>query len=469
MKKHVYLFASILALFVVMSCNTHNEQNKESKPLFTGADGEIELIVLDPGHFHASLLQKFPQNQVNDSVLVYAPDGDELYQYLQRIKDYNQRADNPTNWYEIVYAGHDYLEKMIEAKKANVVVIAGNNAKKTEYIFKSINAGYNVLADKPMAISKKDFELLKKTYESARENNVYLYDVMTERYDILNTLTRELVNNKALFGDLQEGTPDEPAIILESLHHFFKEVSGSTLVRPAWFYDVEQQGEAIVDVATHLVDLVSWQCFPDEVIDYNSDVNITRAKHWPTKLTKDDFIRSTAMQIYPDFLKKYLKEDTLCVYGNGTIHYQVKGKNISVTALWNYQAPAGGGDTHHALYKGTLATVEIEQNEEENFISQLYIEKKPEVDGAVFESTLQELITELQKTYPYLSTKKITTDRYQIVAPVENRKGHEDYFGMVAAKYFQYLVNRDMPEWEISNTLTKYFITTSALEMVKAE
>ena len=469
MKNHVYLFASILAILVLLSCNTQNRENKESKHLFTGADGEIELVVLDPGHFHASLLQKFPQKQVNDTVLVFAPEGDELNQYLRSIEGYNQRADNPTDWYGVVYTGNDYLEKMIGEKKGNVVVLAGNNGKKTDYIAKSINAGYNVLSDKPMAINREGFELLKATFDSARVQDLYLYDVMTERYDIINTLTRELVNNKALFGDLQVGTADEPAITMQSVHHYFKEVSGNVLVRPAWFYDVEQQGEGMVDVATHLVDLVNWQCFPTELIDYSRDVKLIGAKHWPTKLTLGDFTRSTTLEAYPELLKKYLKDDILHVYGNGTINYQVKGKNISVTALWNYQAPEGGGDAYSALIKGTLATVAIVQNEEEHYIKQLYIEKNQAADGIAFESALHDLITELQQTYPYLSTKKIRADRYQIVAPVEKRKGHEDYFGMVAAKYFQYLVNRDMPEWEISNMLAKYFITTAALELAKAE
>lgn len=469
MKTHLHLFASILTTLIILSCNTQNKESKESKHLFTGADGEIELAVLDPGHFHASLLQKFPQKQVNDTVWVYAPKGDELDQYLRSIEGYNQRADNPTDWNEVVYAGNDYLEKMIGEKKGNVVVLAGNNGKKTDYIAQLINAGYNVLSDKPMVISKDGFELLKATFDSARVHDLYLYDVMTERYDIINTLTRELVNNKELFGDLQVGTTDEPAINMQSVHHYFKEVSGNVLVRPAWFYDVDQQGEGLVDVATHLVDLVNWQCFATGLIDYGKDVKITGAKHWPTKLTLDDFTRSTTLEAYPEFLKKYVIDDILHVYGNGTINYQVKGKNISVTVLWNYQAPEGGGDAYSALIKGTQANVAIVQNKEENYIKQLYIDKNQATDGKVFESALKNLITELQKTYPYISTKKISADRYQIVIPVEKRKGHEDYFGMVAAKYFQYLVNRDMPEWEISNMLTKYFITTSALELAKTK
>jgi len=75
--------------------------------------------------------------------------------------------------------------------------------------------------------------------------------------DILNEIEKILIRDKELFGEIQKGTPDEPAVSLESTHHFYKNVSGKPLVRPAWYYDVEQQGEGIVDIATHLVDLVT--------------------------------------------------------------------------------------------------------------------------------------------------------------------------------------------------------------------
>ena len=52
-------------------------------------------------------------------------------------------------------------------------------------------------------------------------------------------------------------------MVKESVHHFYKIVSGSPVIRPAWFFDTSQQGEGIVDVTTHLVDLIQWGCFPD--------------------------------------------------------------------------------------------------------------------------------------------------------------------------------------------------------------
>ena len=38
---------------------------------------KIQLVVLDPGHYHAALVQKKTYNRVSPLVLVYAPDGPE--------------------------------------------------------------------------------------------------------------------------------------------------------------------------------------------------------------------------------------------------------------------------------------------------------------------------------------------------------------------------------------------------------
>lgn len=460
--------ALLLTCTFMLSCNSQNRRSAvDSATVFTGKRGEIKLVVLNPGHFHASLLQKFSQPLVNDTVFVYAPEGKELDQYLTSIEAYNTRPEDPTNWVVIVYKGKDYLERMISNQKGNVVVLAGNNKKKTEYIVESINAGYNVLSDKPMTINKENFHLLSTAFDRAKDYNVYLYDVMTERYETINSLTRELLKDRELFGKLQHGTPDDPAVVMENLHHFYKEVSGVPLVRPAWFYDIEQQGESIADVATHLVDLVQWQCFPDEVLDPTRDVILTAATHWPTKMTLEQFSRSTGLDSFPAFLQKYVEDSLLEVFANGTINYQLKGVNMSVTARWNYESTDGGGDTYNGLIKGTNASIEIVQDNTVDYRKELFIRKDKSIDEQTFDANIAGVVSGLQNLYPYLSAEKVSEGRYQIIAPAEFRKGHEDFFGMVADTYFGFLVNRDMPEWEISSMITKYNTTTSALEMTE--
>ncbi len=72
---------------------------------------------------------------------------------------------------------------MIEEKKGNVVVLSGNNQKKAEYIFNSLQNGFHVLADKPMVITTADFSVLQNAFETAREKNLLLLRyLMTKRY-----------------------------------------------------------------------------------------------------------------------------------------------------------------------------------------------------------------------------------------------------------------------------------------------
>jgi len=252
MKQYLKIVAIGLML---LSCVQKNNNATKEETIFTGEMGEIQLIVVAPGHFHANLLQKSSMPQVNDSVFVYAPAEDAgLKQYLSAIESFNQRDKDPTNWQTIVYTGGDFLNKMVTDKKGNVVILAGNNKEKTGYILSAVDAGLNVLSDKPMAIKREDFHLLQEAYANAEAHNVLLYDMMTERYDLLNIIEKKLINNQDFFGELQTGTPEDPAVYMESVHHFYKEVSGAPLIRPAWYYDVEQQGEGIADVTTHLID-----------------------------------------------------------------------------------------------------------------------------------------------------------------------------------------------------------------------
>ncbi|MDX9795009.1 MAG: Gfo/Idh/MocA family oxidoreductase, partial [Kiritimatiellia bacterium] len=184
MKTNIILCASAAAALLA-GCD------KNSKACCSACgEGAIKLITLDPGHFHAALVQKRMYPQVSPAVHVYAPEGADLKMHMDRINGFNTRAEEPTAWQSVVYTGPDFFEKMLEDKAGNVVVLAGNNARKTEYILKSVQAGYNVLADKPMAITPKDFELLKQAFDAAREKGVILYDIMTERYEITTLLQR---------------------------------------------------------------------------------------------------------------------------------------------------------------------------------------------------------------------------------------------------------------------------------------
>jgi hypothetical protein len=163
---------------------------------------------------------------------------------------------------------------------------------------------------------------------------------MTERHEITCILQRELARMPELFGTLEKGSPGQPAVVMESVHYFFKEVAGKPLIRPAWFYDVRQEGESIPDVGTHLVDIVQWVCFPDQRLDWRKDIKVRDARRWSTRLTPEQFKRSTGLGRYPDFFKKDIGPDgALEVYANGEVAYALRGVHAKVTALWKFEAP----------------------------------------------------------------------------------------------------------------------------------
>jgi hypothetical protein len=65
---------------------------------------------------------------------------------------------------------------------------------------------------------------------------------MTERSEITTILQKALAADNELFGKLETGSAEQPAIEIESVHHFFKTVSGNPLKRPGWYFDTNQQG-----------------------------------------------------------------------------------------------------------------------------------------------------------------------------------------------------------------------------------
>jgi predicted dehydrogenase len=433
------------------------------------AADEVRLITLDPGHFHAALVQKTAYPQVSPLVHVYAPQGNELAEHLKRIEGYNTRADNPTQWDERVYTGEDYLEKMLAEKKGNVVVAAGNNGLKTDYIEKSVSNGFHVLADKPMTIDTDGFELLERCFRTSAEKGVLLYDIMTERFEIATILQKEFSLLPDVFGHQTQGSADDPAVVMESVHHFLKTVSGAPLLRPAWFFDTKVQGEGIVDVAVHLVDLVQWELFPEQAIDCRRDIELIDANHWTTSLTAAQFAEVTGLASYPPSLQSDVYGDTLKVYANGDILYKIKDVYAKVSVIWNYSYPEGGGDTHYSIMKGSKAHLIIEQGKAQNYKPVLSIKATDAGDPAAYEKALQASLPAIQAKYPGVTIRPSGEGLWLVDIPEHYHNGHEAHFGQVTEHFLKYFREGSLPQWEVPCMIAKYYVTTHALEMAKAK
>lgn len=429
----------------------------------SGVEGRFRLVTLDPGHFHAALVQKSMSPGVSPVVHVYAPEGAELQQHLARIQGYNTRAESPTTWDVRIHTGADFLERMIADRAGNIVVISGNNARKAEYISRAIEAGFHVLADKPMARTPGDLVRLEQAFRTAKEKGVLLYDIMTERFEITSLLQRDLSRVPDLFGQLQKGTVDEPAITKESVHHFSKMVTGAPLIRPAWFFDVAQQGEGIIDVTTHLVDLIQWAVFPDEVLSA-SDATMLEARRWTTPITAAQFGKVTGAATFPDYLGKDIRDGVLHVYSNGAFTYRLRDVHARASVTWNFEAPAGTGDTHFSVMRGTRANLVIRQGEPQKYAPVLYIERASSVSASEHDAAANAAISALQGRYPGVGVRR-EGDTWAVTVPATYAVGHEAHFGQVTETFLQYVRDGAMPAWEVPSMLTKYATTMKAYEM----
>ncbi len=455
-------------LGMMSSCQSPAHSPDEQKAAIADtAPKPVRLVTLDPGHFHAALVQKSMYPGVDSNVYVYAPPGADVKAHLDRISTYNTRTDNPTRWNEHVYTGPDYLDRMLADKKGNTIVLAGNNLEKTNYILRSLQGGFNVLADKPMVIDEKAFDELRHAFDTAGARGLVLYDIMTERYEITSVLQRELASMPAVYGAQVKGDPQHPGVEVANVHRWYKYVSGKVLTRPAWSFDVAQQGEGMVDVMTHIVDLVQWSCFPDQTLDFAKDIQVDHARHWTTNLSLTQFRTVTGVDQFPDFLKKYedpRQDSVLKILANGEIDYRLKDVFVKATTTWTYDAPPGAGDTYTSLMRGTKANLLILQDPSNHFQPTLCIE--PTSTDAAYEQTMTAQFGTLATKYPGISLMK-EGRRWEVIIPDHYKEGHEAHFARVTEKYLGFLKDQQMPAWEVPNMIAKYYTTTKGLELAK--
>ena len=235
------------------------------------------------------------------------------------------------------------------------------------------------------------------------------------------------------------------------------------MTRPAWFLDVEQEGEGIVDVTTHLVDLVQWECFPEQTLDYTKDIKLTSAKSWTTPISKDQFTELTKVKEVPAYLNKYTDDKkNINVICNGEINYTLKGVHAKVSVIWNYKAPDGTGDTHYSIMRGTKANIVIRQGAEQNYKPTLYIE--PLAQSAEYEKEVMKVVEKIAQQYKGVTLKK-DAKGWEVIIPESFKEGHESHFARVTEKYLEYLSKHNMPAWEVPNMLAKYYTTTQAQKL----
>jgi predicted dehydrogenase len=416
------------------------------------------LILIDPGHFHAALVQKEMYDGLSSEAYVYAPLGPELLDYLGRIARFNAHPEAPTRWQLQVRAAQDFLKRLAQEPPGGVAVIAGRNGVKIDRIEAAVEAGLHVLADKPAILRREDLPRLDAVLGRAAGRGLVVHDLMTGRQDEIGRAIRALRNDPEVFGEPVPGNADEPGVRLSNVHQLLKVVAGVPNRRPPWYFDVTEQGEALADTGTHLVDRVHETLFPGEALDRH-DIRLHSASRWPTRLSLAQFREVTGEASWPDFLAPWLTGDALDYFCNGRLHYEIRGIHVELECRWEWQTEAGD-DTHSALYRGSHARLELRQGKAEGYRAQLYVVPEAEIAAA-----LERRIAVLQTELPGIGLDR-RDGEWRVVMPDGLRRGHEAHFAAFTRQFLAHVeAPRTVPSRYRPNLLAKYYVTTEGVAL----
>lgn len=430
--------------------------------LFAQSTRKLRLLVYDPGHFHATLLQKEMLPDLDSKVSVYAPLGPELVDYLNRVSLFNNRLERPTRWELEIHTGPKTFDRMLQDRAGDVVVFSGHNRGKIDRILASLDAGLHVLADKPWITSAADLPKLERALEMADHKHLVAYDIMTERFEVTSQVTRELVSSRDIFGTLVSGDAANPAINARSIHHIRKTVAGVALQRPVWFFDTSDYGDALQDVGTHVVDLIHWTAFPgDASLDSLKDIVMGPApvRHDSVVISPAQFREVTGVAKFPAELQSLVGSDGSLRYPcNAVAEWRVRGSQVRSEVLWKWEA-AAGGDVYEVAFRGSKATVEVRQGVPEVFVPEVYVSGG---NDPQLETSVQAAISRLQSRWPGIAARRVKPGEFRIAIPPQFRVGHEDHFGAVAGLFLGYVRKAGtLPAWERAQMLAKYRVTTA--------
>jgi predicted dehydrogenase len=451
------VFASLIAMTSYLTGPARADES--TRPL--------RLMTLEPGHFHAALIQKVAQPGLADEVDVYATPGVDLAAHLERINQFNHRPDHPTRWVERLHTNGEPLTCLLTERPGNVVIVSGNNRGKIDRLQALVQGGLSVLADKPWVIEPEDFPKLAIVLETAQANRVVAYDAMTQRFEVSCQLARELANDPEVFGHWEDGTARCPAVTMESVHYLLKQVAGVPLQRPVWFFDIHQQGEGLTDVGTHLVDLVQWTMFPDEAVDYRRDIRMIDAKRWPTLIDRLEFEQVTGAKDFPAYLGGAVRSNRLEYWANNSVTYQLRGRFVHLDIRWAYAPPPGGADTEFARLCGTRCVIEVRQGAKEKFIPEVYILPTRTEEFGVVATALRSSLGAGQAKFPGVSYESVE-DGFHLIIPPNLRLGHEAHFDRLTREFLDYVRHPEtLPAWEKPDMLAKYYVTTEGVKLAR--
>lgn len=413
------------------------------------------LAFYEPGHFHAALLLRDANPRVANDIHVYAATGPERDAFTDLVEHFNGRPEQPTQWQLHLHDGPDLQARLIADGHADAVLLAGHNHTKLETMAHFTQAGLHVLADKPWLTDSWQLPFLDRVTTGPP----LAIDIMTIRHSSIARLCHQVVDTPALFGGFV--TDADPAVDIGSVHHLYKMVHGRPLRRPPWYYDIQIQGDGMVDVQSHMVEQAQWWVLGDAIGDFAGDVVLDGARRWTTPVPLDLFQESTGLSAYPESLRQSVQHGVLHYACNGEIRYRLRGIRVRQTTEWRAREPQGGGDLHSVTLRGRQVNAIVRQGPDTGYRAELHLQP---VTSADVEPALRTAMSQWQDPFPGLSV--LPSDLgFQFVIPPRLDRGHESHFPLVLDGFLEHLGRGQWPESLQARIRMRYTLLARAREL----
>ena len=419
------------------------------------------LAFLDPGHFHAALTLGERHPRVRDDLVVHAPKGPELDDFLGLVDGFNQRSERPTGWRVTIRPGEGSLERLVAERPGDVVVLAGRNDRKPATIRRLHDAGFHVLADKPWMAGPDGLDDLRHVLAAppSGADRPLAVEMMTGRHEIAAILAARLLREPDVFGDFADDGGAEPGIEITSVHHLEKTVDGRPLRRPPWFFDVRVQGDGIADIPTHMVDQAQRLVRAAGAADEGPRLELLAARTWSTPVPRALFARVTGLPGFPPELAPVVTGSDLAYRGNAALAFRAGPVRVALDTRWELSVPPGGGDTHRSVIRGTRSLIRVEQGPATGFRRRLSIEPRGEPDRV--RAALERALAAWQGTHPGLSLVPAAPG-WEIRVPPALDTGHERHYPLVLAEFLTLVESGRMSPRLAADTLAKYTLLAQA-------
>ncbi|MGL6076133.1 MAG: putative oxidoreductase C-terminal domain-containing protein [Fimbriiglobus sp.] len=425
----------------------------------------VRLMTLDPTHFHAALLTQRRVEGVHPRLYVYSDFSKELLTYLEWMQVGNSRLPHGQGWEMDVRASDRWRARAFQEQPGNTAVITGANRSKIDLMLDAVRAGLHVIADKGWIVDQADFPMLETLLSEAELREVILWEMLPLRHKMGHRLLRELLYLPEVFGELLLGSPDEPALTIDSTQFLRKSPIGLPVIRPMWWLDHHISGHVLADSTSYLVDLALWILFPGEPILHIVDAECQDATGWATPVSEEQFHAITGIRKAPEIFRS---NGQIMLESNGLMAFTVRGVHARTNCQWDFDSERKAGDIHDFVVRGSRSriTLTCPPTPTESPWELLVTPNKIE-DKAAISRAMQQSLTRWRPHHPGLSLREHAT-AIEVVIPNSEVSDSVSNFEEILSSFVNAFRNpRSVPGWEITNKLARYYLTTRAAEIAE--